>query len=125
MKNTLTASMPMITGGCFIRRSTLVVFASPCDLIDGRLISSHTTAITATGIRTTEQDYELDVIVLADNVIDGLIAEGKVNCQPLLTGLVGLHGVANAFEALSDPEQHAKILIDPKSAAKKPVPLAA
>ena len=54
-----------------------------------------------------------------------LIAEGKVDCQPLLTGVVGLHGVANAFEALADPEQHAKILIDPKSAAKKPVALAA
>lgn len=52
-----------------------------------------------------------------------LIAEGKANCQPMLTGLVGLHGVAKAFEALGDPEQHAKILIDPKSAAKKPVPL--
>lgn len=54
-----------------------------------------------------------------------LIAEGKVDCQPLLTGMVGLHGVANAFEALADPEQHAKILIDPKSAAKKPVAVAA
>lgn len=43
-----------------------------------------------------------------------MIAEGKVNCSPLITGVVGLDGVANAFDALRDPEQHAKILIDPK-----------
>ena len=52
-----------------------------------------------------------------------LIAEGRVNCQPMLTGLVGLAGVANAFDALGDPEQHAKILIDPKSQATAPVPI--
>lgn len=49
-----------------------------------------------------------------------LIAEGKVNCQPLFTGLVGLGGVENAFEALGDPETHAKILIDPKSTLTVP-----
>lgn len=54
-----------------------------------------------------------------------LIAEGKVNCQPMITGVVGLEGVANAFEALKDPEKHAKILIDPKSAAMVPAPLRA
>ncbi len=43
-----------------------------------------------------------------------MIAEGKVNCSPLITGVVGLEGVTNAFEVLRDPEQHAKILIDPK-----------
>lgn len=43
-----------------------------------------------------------------------MIAEGKVNVTPLITGVVGLNGVTNAFEALRDPEQHAKILIDPK-----------
>lgn len=53
------------------------------------------------------------------------LGEGKVNGRPLLTGLVGLHGVANAFEALGDPEQHAKILVDPESTAKQPVPIAA
>lgn len=45
-----------------------------------------------------------------------MIAEGKVNCGPMITGTVGLEGVANAFDALKDPEKHAKILIDPKSA---------
>lgn len=43
-----------------------------------------------------------------------MIAEGKINAMPLLTGIVGLNGVTNAFQALRDPEQHAKILIDPK-----------
>ena len=33
-----------------------------------------------------------------------------------VTGTVGLDGVAGAFEALGDPERHAKILIDPTSA---------
>lgn len=45
-----------------------------------------------------------------------MIAEGKVDCAPMITGTVGLHGVANAFAALKDPERHAKILIDPQSA---------
>jgi len=44
-----------------------------------------------------------------------LIAEGKVDPTPLITGTVGLHGVAGAFESLADPERHAKILIDPTS----------
>jgi hypothetical protein len=33
---------------------------------------------------------------------------------------VGLGGVAAAFEALGDPETHAKILIDPHSEATAP-----
>jgi threonine dehydrogenase-like Zn-dependent dehydrogenase len=44
-----------------------------------------------------------------------LIADGKVDPTPLITGTVGLDGVANAFEILGDPERHAKILIDPGS----------
>lgn len=43
-----------------------------------------------------------------------MIAEGKIDCSPLLTGIVGLEGIEQAFNALGDPEQHAKILIDPK-----------
>jgi threonine dehydrogenase-like Zn-dependent dehydrogenase len=46
-----------------------------------------------------------------------LLAEGKVDPSPLVTGTVGLDGVAGAFDALADAETHAKILIDPKSAA--------
>jgi threonine dehydrogenase-like Zn-dependent dehydrogenase len=45
-----------------------------------------------------------------------LIADGTVDPTPLITGTVGLDGVAQAFEVLGDPEKHAKILIDPASA---------
>ena len=44
-----------------------------------------------------------------------LIAHGTVDPTPLITGTVGLDGVADAFELLGDPEKHAKILIDPAS----------
>jgi threonine dehydrogenase-like Zn-dependent dehydrogenase len=50
-----------------------------------------------------------------------LLADGKVNAAPVVTGHVGLDGVENAFTALGDPESHAKILIDPQSAATEPV----
>ncbi len=46
-----------------------------------------------------------------------MLAEGKVNPAPLVTGTVGLPGVDHAFEALGNPESHAKVLIDPKSPA--------
>jgi threonine dehydrogenase-like Zn-dependent dehydrogenase len=49
-----------------------------------------------------------------------MLAEGKVDVTPLVTGTVGLPGVAAAFDALGDPEAHAKILIDPKSDAASP-----
>ncbi|MFL6060011.1 MAG: zinc-binding dehydrogenase [Marmoricola sp.] len=51
-----------------------------------------------------------------------LLADGKVDAEPLVTGVVGLEGVAGAFEALKDPETHAKILIDPSSGATSPQP---
>jgi threonine dehydrogenase-like Zn-dependent dehydrogenase len=43
-----------------------------------------------------------------------MLAEGKVDAGPLVTGTVGLDGVPGAFDALRDPaQQHAKILVDP------------
>lgn len=48
------------------------------------------------------------------------LAEGDIDPRPLITGTVGLDGVAAAFEALGDPEVHAKILVDPRSAAAAP-----
>jgi threonine dehydrogenase-like Zn-dependent dehydrogenase len=42
-----------------------------------------------------------------------LLADGRVDARPLITGTVGLDGVSAAFAALGDPEAHAKILIDP------------
>ncbi len=41
------------------------------------------------------------------------IAEGKLDVAPLVTGRVGLDGVAGAFDALANPEAHAKILVKP------------
>ena len=50
-----------------------------------------------------------------------MLAEGDVDPSPLITGSVGLDGVDAAFTALAKPEVHAKILIDPRSAAATPV----
>lgn len=41
------------------------------------------------------------------------IAEGELDVESLITGTVGLDGVAGAFEALADPENHAKVIVDP------------
>jgi threonine dehydrogenase-like Zn-dependent dehydrogenase len=46
-----------------------------------------------------------------------LLADGKIDGASMITGVVGLDGVAGAFEALADPEVHAKIMIDPASTA--------
>ena len=43
----------------------------------------------------------------------GHIAEGAISVAPLLTGRVGLGGVARAFEDLAAPDRHAKILVEP------------
>jgi threonine dehydrogenase-like Zn-dependent dehydrogenase len=49
-----------------------------------------------------------------------MLAEGKLDPRPLITGTVGLDGVDAAFTALGDPETHAKVLIDPRSSAVAP-----
>jgi threonine dehydrogenase-like Zn-dependent dehydrogenase len=41
------------------------------------------------------------------------LAEGVIDVSDLVTGQVGLDGVAGAFEALGDPETHVKILVRP------------
>ena len=43
----------------------------------------------------------------------GHIADGAIAAAPLITGKVGVEGVAGAFEALASPERHAKILVEP------------
>jgi threonine dehydrogenase-like Zn-dependent dehydrogenase len=42
-----------------------------------------------------------------------MLADGKVDPRPMITGTVGLAGIPDAFSDLEDPEKHAKILIDP------------
>lgn len=41
------------------------------------------------------------------------LAEGDLPVEAMLTGTVGLDGVAGAFEALATPERHCKIIVDP------------
>lgn len=41
------------------------------------------------------------------------IADGSFDVAPLITARVGLEEVAASFDALRDPEQHAKILVEP------------
>jgi threonine dehydrogenase-like Zn-dependent dehydrogenase len=41
------------------------------------------------------------------------IAEGQIAVAPMITGTVGIDGVAQAFEDLGTPETHAKILVEP------------
>ncbi len=49
-----------------------------------------------------------------------MLADGKLDPRPLITGTVGLDGVEGAFDALAGadgPTDHAKILVDPRSSA--------
>ena len=41
------------------------------------------------------------------------IADGRIDVAPLVTGRVGIDGVAGAFRELATPERHAKILVVP------------
>jgi threonine dehydrogenase-like Zn-dependent dehydrogenase len=41
------------------------------------------------------------------------IAEGELDVTPMLTGVVGIDGVPDAFDALSNPEEQVKILVEP------------
>lgn len=43
----------------------------------------------------------------------GLLAEGQVDAEALITGKVGLEGVKGAFAELANPERHTKILVEP------------
>jgi threonine dehydrogenase-like Zn-dependent dehydrogenase len=42
-----------------------------------------------------------------------LLADGKVDAGSLITGKVGIDGVAQAFADLGNPETHTKILVEP------------
>jgi threonine dehydrogenase-like Zn-dependent dehydrogenase len=46
-----------------------------------------------------------------------MLAEGRLDPEPFITGTVGFAGVEAAFAALEQPERHAKILIDPSVGA--------
>lgn len=43
----------------------------------------------------------------------GHLAEGRIDVSPLVTGTVGVDGVAGAFATLATPNTHAKIIVEP------------
>ena len=43
------------------------------------------------------------------------LAEGDIDVAPLITGVVGLDGIGVAFDDLTDPERHCKILVTPSA----------
>jgi threonine dehydrogenase-like Zn-dependent dehydrogenase len=45
----------------------------------------------------------------------GHLAAGRIDADALITGTVGLEGVADAFADLANPERHAKVMVDPWS----------
>lgn len=42
-----------------------------------------------------------------------VIAEGRLDVEPMISGTVGLDGVPEAFAALAQPDDHVKILVEP------------
>jgi threonine dehydrogenase-like Zn-dependent dehydrogenase len=45
------------------------------------------------------------------------LAEGEIDASPLVTGVVGLDGIGDAFEVLGHPEGHAKVIVEPGGGA--------
>lgn len=41
------------------------------------------------------------------------LAEGEIDASPLVTGVVGIDGVPDAFAALASPDEHAKVMVVP------------
>ena len=41
------------------------------------------------------------------------LEEGKIDAAPLVTGKVGLDGVAGVFETQGSPDEHAKVIVEP------------
>ncbi len=41
------------------------------------------------------------------------LAEGEIDVSPLVTGVVGIDGIAGAFDVLGHPEGHAKVIVEP------------
>jgi threonine dehydrogenase-like Zn-dependent dehydrogenase len=46
------------------------------------------------------------------------IAEGELDVTPMITGVVGVDGVPDAFDALANPEAQVKILVEPGAPAE-------
>jgi threonine dehydrogenase-like Zn-dependent dehydrogenase len=72
------------------------------------------------GVRRTHRCFVLAYSPLEFRDTLHMIAEGKIDCAPIVTETVALDGVDNAFTGLKDPEKHAETLIDPSSTATAP-----
>lgn len=48
------------------------------------------------------------------------VAEGKLDWKPLVSAKIGLEAIPAAFQALEDPERHAKIIVEPWGQAALP-----
>jgi threonine dehydrogenase-like Zn-dependent dehydrogenase len=46
------------------------------------------------------------------------IAEGELDVTPMITGVVGVDGVPGAFDALANPDEQVKILVEPGASAE-------
>ena len=45
------------------------------------------------------------------------LAEGEIDPSPMITGVVGIDGVPDAFAELGHPEGHAKVIVEPGAGA--------
>lgn len=64
--------------------------------------------------------FGYDPIEFADTL--RRIAEGEVDVTPMITGVVGVEGVPDAFTALAHPDEQVKILVEPGAPAEISAP---
>lgn len=62
-----------------------------------------------------ELTLQFVVTYTADEFVGALrsIAEGEIDLAPLITGVVGLDDIAQAFDDLASPDLHTKIIVEP------------
>lgn len=62
-----------------------------------------------------EMAFQFVIYYTPDEFAEALqaVADGKLDWQPLVSATIGLADIARTFEELTDPERHAKVLIDP------------
>ena len=64
-----------------------------------------------------EKELELKFVLAytPDEFADSIAAltDGRIDVSPMITGRVGLDGVADAFQTLASPDQHCKIMVTP------------
>jgi threonine dehydrogenase-like Zn-dependent dehydrogenase len=74
--------------------------------VAGEPVLRATSIALATSGRTTRAS-------LSAHANSATVADGRIDVQPLVTGKVGLAGVAQAFTSLANPNDQAKIPVEP------------